>query len=336
MRKIKVFKNKDYKIIFDMTTGTEILTGINGKADPFSLELPSLLDVGIMGHCKRKCPFCYQGHEDKRNMTLDDFKTIIDQTKHHVNQIALGGRGDPNKHEQFEQILKYCRKNNIVPNYTTSGFELTDREVEISKLCGAVAVSDYQEEFSYEAIRKLTNAGIKTNIHKIFSIVSYQECIEILYGYNPWRQNMISKGGIIYNIDLSKINAVIFLLFKQQGAGKNVDMRPKPHQIKLFSDLIVQSKAQCKVGMDSCLVNHVLKYSTMTQAQRMCVDTCEGARMSAYISPDMKFMPCSFANKNSAIDLTKTNLKEVWTNGPCFLDFRNTLFKTPASCPIEL
>lgn len=334
MTKIKVFKNKDYKIIFNMQTGLEILMGINGKPDPFALELPSLLDIGIMGTCERKCPFCYQGHENKPNMKLEDFKMIIDQVKHHVNQVALGGRGDPNKHENFKQIIEYCRKKDIIPNYTTSGFNLTAEEVQISKMCGAVAVSDYDQDCTFNAIKKLTNAGIKTNIHKIFSNATYQDCIGILYGYNPWKRNIAGK--IEYLIDIKEINAVIFLLFKPQGAGKNVDLRPYKHQLQLFSQLVINPKSECKIGMDSCLVNHVLKYVEMHPDQRMCVDTCEGARMSAYISPDLKFMPCSFSDHSLSVKINENNLKELWNDGTPFKNFRNILSKTPGTCPIEL
>jgi MoaA/NifB/PqqE/SkfB family radical SAM enzyme len=334
MKRFKVFSNKSYKTIFDLESGIEIITGINGKPDPFCLELPSLLDIGIMGSCDRKCPFCYQGHENKPNMKLDDFKLIIDQVKNNVNQVALGGRGDPNKHESFKEILKYCRKNYIVPNYTTSGLNLTDEEVEISKLCGAVAVSDYSQDHTYEALRKFISAGIKTNIHKIFSKSTYNECLQIVSGYNPWRKIVFQKG-VNYEIDLEKINAIIFLLFKPQGAGKNIDLVPSSIQIQRFAELIYKSQAQCKVGMDSCLVNHTVKYVELTPAQKMTVDTCEGARMSGYISSDLKFMPCSFSNQNMAVQITGKNLKEVWKNGHPFKSFRKTLKETPACCPIS-
>lgn len=330
---LKVFSNKKYRIIFEMETGTEIISGIKGSPDPFCLELPSLLDIGIMGTCDRKCPFCYQGHQDKPNMKLDDFKLIIDQVKHHVNQVALGGRGDPNKHENFKEILEYCRKNKIVPNYTTSGFNLTDEEIEISKLCGAVAVSDYDQDYTFDAINRFIKAKIKTNIHKMFSKATYQECLEIVCGYNPWKK-IIAREGISHKIDLKKINAVIFLLFKPQGAGKNIDLIPTPQQIQRFSELIFKSKSKCKVGMDSCLVNHAIKYAELTPTQKMSVDTCEGARMSAYISPDLKFMPCSFANSNTAVQIKGHNIKELWDNGNPFKTFRKILKKTPDCCPI--
>lgn len=144
---IKLVETDKYAIVFNPKTGEEILTGINGHPDPFVLDYPSMLDIGIMGHCDNKCSFCYQGDKWEENMSLEGFKLIIDQSKGYVNQIALGGRGDPNQHEHFEEILKYAVDNNIIPNYTTSGIRLSDDQIKVSKkYCGAVAVSVIYEE----------------------------------------------------------------------------------------------------------------------------------------------------------------------------------------------
>ena len=58
------FRNEEYEIFFDPSTGFEILRGVNGRPDPFSLELPSLLDIGVMGHCINKCPFCLRANKN--------------------------------------------------------------------------------------------------------------------------------------------------------------------------------------------------------------------------------------------------------------------------------
>ena len=157
------FRNDEYELLFNTENGLEVLQGINGHKDPFKLSLPSLLDVGVMGHCKNSCPFCYQGPIKQPHMKLSDFMSIIDQTCHHTNQIALGGRGDPNKHPDFGKMLEYCRKNNVVPNYTTSGIDLTDDEIELSKMCGAVAVSEiFSEQKIKVRVRRKINNGKKS------------------------------------------------------------------------------------------------------------------------------------------------------------------------------
>ena len=325
------FKNNDYEIFFNTFTGVELTRGVNGKDDPFYLELPSLLDVGIMGHCENKCYFCYQGHIKEANMKLEDFKNIIDQVKHHTSQVALGGRGDPNHHENFKEIVLYARENGVVPNYTTSGIGLTDEQIEISKMCGAVAVSDYGTDHTYSAIDRLIKAGVKTNIHLLFTQNTFDKCVLILYGYNPWKHKKISL------IDIEKLNAVIFLLFKPQGAGKDlVELIPSVYQLSVFSDLIFKPKSKFKVGMDSCLVNHVLRYVEPDPIQKQSIDTCEGARMSAYITPDMNMMPCSFADKSFGIPIGKQDISYIWNRSMKFKSFRKILKKKPNSCPLGL
>ena len=325
------FKNDDYEIFFNTFTGVELTRGVNGKDDPFYLELPSLLDIGIMGHCKNKCYFCYQGHINEPNMKLEDFKTIIDQVKHHTNQVALGGRGDPNHHENFKEIVFYARENGIVPNYTTSGINLTDEQIEISKMCGAVAVSDYGTEHTYNAIDRLIKAGVKTNIHLLFTQGTFDKCVKILYGHNPWKKKKISL------VDIEKLNAVIFLLFKPQGAGKDLfELIPSAYQLFVFSDLIFKPKSIFKVGMDSCLVNHVLKFVEPEPIQKQSIDTCEGGRMSAYITPDMKMTPCSFADKSFGIPIGKKDISYIWNRSMKFKSFRKVLKKKPNSCPLGL
>jgi len=322
----KHFKNNEYEILFNTHNGLEITRGINGHEDPFVLEMPSLLDIGVMGTCKHKCPFCYQGHENRPNMTLSDFKKIIDEASYHVNQVALGGRGDPNHHEHFGEIIEYCRMNNIVPNYTTSGIGLTDEQIEISKLCGAVAVSDYEKTYTYEALDRLIKAGIKTNIHQIFSNQTFNKCYRIIQGYTPDK----------WTFDISGLNAVIFLLFKPHGAGAKLPLKPTKEMLKLFGEIIFEPHCTFKVGMDSCLVNHVLNYGNPSEVQKAAVDTCEAARMSAYITPDMKFMPCSFADPDVfSIPITE-GLKPIWKEGDSFQKFRSQLAHNRHMCPLCL
>lgn len=101
---------------------------------------------GEKGLCLKAGVYCYQNGNNihNPNMRLQDYKKIVDESKGKVFQIALGGRGDPNMHEDFEEILKYSIDNGIIPNYTTSGIELTDNQISLTKkYCGACAVSLY-------------------------------------------------------------------------------------------------------------------------------------------------------------------------------------------------
>jgi radical SAM protein with 4Fe4S-binding SPASM domain len=77
-------------------------------------------------------------------MLLEDYKRIIDEIKDKTFQVALGGSGDPDAHENFEELLHYAATNNVVPNFTTSGLGMTPEKAAICKAyCGAVAISQY-------------------------------------------------------------------------------------------------------------------------------------------------------------------------------------------------
>jgi len=323
----KCFRNDHYELLFNTRTGFEVLHGTNGHPDPFSLDMPSMIDCGIMGHCKNKCEFCYQGSSQEPNMKLEDFKRIIDECKHHTNQVALGGRGDPNLHEDFREIVEYSRKNNVVPNYTTSGIGLTNFQVEVSKLCGAVAVSDYQKDFTYQALNMFVDAGIKTNIHFVFTRISAERSIKILQGFDVWNKK----------VDLERLNAVIFLLFKPQGRGKNLlHWIPKTSQIFRLSNLLREPHCRFKVGLDSCMVNKTKKFAKFSSFQEMSIDTCEAGRMSTYITPDMKLVPCSFADhERFGISLKNNSIENAWNNSVPFQSCRYRLKLHPDICPYE-
>lgn len=294
MKITKVDRKHHFIATFDTDTGYYERSGVikgghETTEDPFMASYPELIDVGIMGSCAHasQCTVgCYQGglQNQKSNMALADYKSIIDQSKGKVFQIALGGHGDPNKHENFEEILQYTREANIVPNYTTSGLNLTDHEVELTKnYCGAVAVSWYRQSYTFSAIQRFKAAGCITNVHFVLSNKTIDEAIELLKFGTVERQR--------YAFRFDGLNAIIFLTHKPVGCGSKADVLSMDDpRLKEFCSL-VSEKHPFKVGFDSCFIPALVQYANIDFDS---VDTCEGARYSAYISSDMIMVPCSF------------------------------------------
>jgi radical SAM protein with 4Fe4S-binding SPASM domain len=330
MVKVNSYKNTDLYVdfkynfitIFNKSTGKSIRSGIykdgiETKEDPFMGEFPSLLDIGIMGTCHHKdlCTVgCYQGKEQQPNMSLEMYKSIINQSKGHVLEVALGGRGDPNKHPNFKEILIYTRENGIIPNYTTSGYNLFDDEISLTKeFCGAVAVSNYNKPYTEIALKCFIQAGIKTNIHYVLNKATIDNAIFSL------QNNKLFNG----------INAIIFLMYKPVGiANPELMLDKNDTRIPEFFSLVDNWKGKIKLGFDSCTIPLLLNNTKYINPNS--IDACDSSRFSAYISPDGLMMPCSFdVKREHALSLNEFSMSEIW-NGDTFNKFR---LKMKGSCP---
>lgn len=316
---------------FDTETGAYFRTntfdesGNDTGRDPFMASYPHLIDVGIMGHCihgrtglcAKAGIGCYQSGLllEKSNMSVEDLRWIAEQSSGKCNQFALGGRGDPDQHEHFEEILKICRDNNLVPNFTTSGYGMTPEIARLCKqYCGAVAVSWYRSEYTLSAVQMLLGAGVKTNIHYVLGQNSIDEAIKRL------RNNDFPRG----------VNAVIFLLHKPVGQGtqSNVLSVSDPRVAEFFSE--VDRLHPFKVGMDSCNVPGALRFCKSILMESL--DTCESGRFSCYIDADMNMVPCSFdQTRKHAVSLREMTIEEAWNSEP-FERFRNEMRHACPSC----
>lgn len=329
MRYVIDDKKYHFRSAFDTEKGTYVRTGIldeNGKdtgIDPFMASFPHLIDVGVMGHCihgktglcAKAGIGCYQSGLliEEPNMKLEDFEWIAKQCKGRCNQLALGGRGDPDQHENFEDLLRISRENNLVPNFTTSGYGMTPELARIcKKYCGAVAVSWYRNEYTIKAINTLLQADVKTNIHYVLGKNSIDEAIDRMKNHTfP-----------------SDINAVIFLLHKPAGQGTKANMLSvnDPKVKEFFEEF--DKVHPFKVGIDSCNVPGAIRFCKNILPESL--DTCEGGRYSCYISADMQMTPCSFdQSKKYYVSLKDKTIEEAW-NSDKFNEFRSIM---EHSCP---
>lgn len=332
----KIDKENKFISVFNPDTGFYMRSGViidevDTGVDPFMTSYPELIDIGVMGHCIhgssglciKSGVQCYQNGLKTKvpNMTLENFKRIIDECNGKTFQVALGGRGDVDQHENFEDILKYCRNNNIVPNFTSSGLGFTNEIVDIcKKYCGAVAISWYRQEHTYKAIQMLFDAGVKTNIHYVLGNNSIDEAIDKL------KANSFPKG----------INAIIFLMHKPVGLGQesNVLNYDNP-KVSEFFNLIDTIKFDFKIGFDSCTVPALINFTKNINQDSF--DTCEGGRWSMYITSDMKALPCSFDNQELrwAYDISDDSIQNAW-NSNQFENFRDHFRNSCCSCSRQL
>lgn len=317
-----------FKSMFDPKSGFYVRTGVldeNGKdtgVDPFMASYPELLDIGIMQTCvcANRCKVdCYQKAIARtgKNMSVGDYEYIMKMSKERLFQVALGGAGDPDTHENFKEILEISKRYGVVPNFTTSGIAFTKEKAELcKKYCGAVAVSEHFADYTEKALDMLLEAGVKTNIHYVLSNKSIDTAIDRL------KNNSFKKG----------INAVVFLLYKPVGLGREENMlRADDPRVKEFFEIVDNGNFHHKVGFDSCSCAGIVNFTKKVDLQS--VDFCEGGRYSAYIDANMNMMPCSFANQNPDwfVSLREYTVEEAW-NSEVFDRFRYSLQHSCSGC----
>jgi radical SAM protein with 4Fe4S-binding SPASM domain len=190
---------------------------------------------------------------------------------------------------------------------------------EIARLCkdycGAVAVSWYRNEYTLRAIEMLLDAGVRTNIHYVLGKNSIDEAITRL------ENDDFPQG----------INSVVFLLHKPVGLGTNGNvLSPHDTRVTTFFRQVDQGKRGFKVGLDSCSVPGVMNFCKNVIPE--AIDTCECARFSCYIGPDMIMTPCSFDQENRyGVSLRDFSIEEAW-NSEAFEQFRTVLKKRCPDC----
>jgi len=303
-----------------------LVDGIESKTAAARRAFPELIDIGIMGHChaaksgicENAGVDCYQNATStgKSNMALSSYKHLLLQCKGKTFQVALGGAGDPNKHENFQEILEFTREQHIVPNLTTSGYDILESEIQIiRKYCGSVAVSFYSRldmsmketnSHTISAVNSLISAGCKVNIHFILSNDSLDEAIYRV------QNNLFPKG----------INAVIFLLYKPVGRGaseKVIDFTNKKY-IEFLENIHLKA-TEFRVGFDTCQSPGLIYNNQNIRAE--AIDSCEAARFSMYIDSELNAFPCSFGldKKDYQISLKNIAILDAW-NSDQFEQFR--------------
>ncbi len=330
---VKHCRSKDYNYRFDLVSGEFIRWGKTFEDDPVSGPL-EIFDLEVSTVCSgipsigstvpSPCAFCYKSNTKRgENMSFDTFKAIFDKLPATLTQIAFG-IGDINSNNDLINMFNYCREHGVIPNLTINGYGLTDKWVEVlSSTLGGIAVSRYSnKDVCYDAIKKLTDAGMKqVNIHYVLSEETIDEAYNLLYDVKN-------------DSRLAKLKAVVFLTLKPKGN------RNKNHTVtdtKKYKDLIEHAFSNnIGIGFDSCGAKMFLqsvKDHPQFEKFVQLAESCESLRFSGYANVLGHFYPCSFTEDEDGwkegLNILTCNdfTTDIW-NHPKSLDFRERLINT--------
>ena len=77
--------------------------------------------VEITNRCNLSCSFCSKVEKPLRNMTIEEFKCVIEKIKDYTDTIYLHVKGEPLVHPNLIEFLNVAEEHNIKVNLTTNG-----------------------------------------------------------------------------------------------------------------------------------------------------------------------------------------------------------------------
>ena len=339
-RALKLFKSKDYNLIFNKINGFSARWGAKAEDDPqWCVFGPEIADIEVTTIChgitdkdgkESVCKFCYKANTPQgNNMSLETFKMLFDKFPKMLTQIAFGADSHATSNPDLWDMMEYCLKNGVTPNITVAQIS-DDTADKLAKYCGAVAVSYYPQQDKnacYDSIKKLTDRGMtQINIHCCIHADSYADAMQLLDDTKT-------------DTRLAKLNAIVFLSLKQKGRGIGF----QPLDQERFKNLIdTCMEKEVRFGFDSCSCHKFIesiKDSPKLQQFLTVSEPCESTGFSSFFNWEAKFFPCSFCDKiegwQDGIQVTETTdfMKDIWLSDKVKA-FRDKLLAGGRQCPV--
>jgi len=343
---VKAFRSPEANWTYNKVTGYTEMWGATEADDVEVWPFPQILDIEVTTVCNgpdnKLCSFCYKGNNPNGyNMPFEDFKNILDKMPW-LQQIALGADAQGVTNPDMFKMMQYARAKGIVPNLTIADVS-EDVADKLASVAGAVAVSVYHHagfDVAFNSIERLIKAGEKykrrgfsINIHYMISARTIDGAYDVV---DAVKNDPRLKG----------MGAIVFLGLKAKGRGKKFDTVTR-EQYKLLVDYCLENKV--RFGFDSCsgpaFIDAVKGHERFEQFSQS-TEPCESTALSAYISTDGKFYPCSFTegegNWKSGIDVlaAKDFVQDVWHH-PRTVEFRDLLIGNKdengcRNCPVHI
>lgn len=84
--------------------------------------------IEITNKCNLSCSFCSKDNREKKEMTVEEFKTVLDKISNYTESIYLHVKGEPLLHSRLEDILNICEECNVKVCITTNGTFLKNKK----------------------------------------------------------------------------------------------------------------------------------------------------------------------------------------------------------------
>lgn len=247
---------------------------------------PFIYRIDPCSSCNLKCSSCESwktSTKEKRIMSLEDFKSIIDKIKKYVLRVSLYDMGEPLLNKDIYEMISYATKNNISTLISTN-FNLLKKE-DIPKLfdSGLTVLEPCLDGFSQEKYSEYRQGGnveiVKQNLidvmeYKIKNKKKYPIVDVQVVEFNHIKDELKKIDNFLKEIKVDRIT------YRQENLGYNINNEIDNKDIKLTKR------------------------------------TCFWLYLGCMIRPDGSMYPCCGRDfdRFSYGNILKQELKEIWNN----------------------
>ena len=292
-------------------------------------NFPLYLMIEPTNFCNLHCPICPTGSgkmkRQKRMMSFLEFKSIIDQSKGHVTNIALWNYGEPFLNRELLEMIKYAVSAGIRVRTSTNGelFKTKEFCLEVVKsgLQNLIICLDGADQETIKIYRKGASfSEIENGIRLI------QEA----------KKTLASKTPII---------ELQFILMKHNVQQKDhMKQIAKELGVEIYSEKTVgidindpdfQKLAKEFVPNDSSLSRYYLKEDGTFALKGKIHNGCSVINREVVINSDGNVVPCSYDLYSEYVmgNVFEESLETIWKNDK-YQSFRSQIRKDRKSIPM--
>ena len=293
--------------------------GYNEFPDLDYLSAPEVVHVEVTRRCPLNCKHCYVNAGFGEELSLKQFKELIDiLADMNVFQIAFGG-GEPFYRDDFLEIARYAYDCGIISNVTTNGVVINTDKLDIF---GQINVSlDGADKETYLKVRGCDTFHKALNAIKML-VESYNVGINVVVT----RQNFNQLHEIFKLAEELEVSEVMLIRVKPVGRCKNVydDLKLTRDQLSRFDETVRSLLNYDVLLRIDCAF---MPFLTPDDNVLIGMQGCDCGISSLAIKSDGRVTPCSFLNHSLGY---YKDLREIWNDMD---DFRKYEVDECRGCP---
>lgn len=299
--------------------------------DDAPLSAPLEVHFSITNRCSAGCKHCYTGATPDARGELSYVKiceTIDTLADMGVFHIALGG-GEAVEREDLFDVAAYARSRGIVPNLTTSGYLITEKNIEKFSVFGQVNIS-------IDTVNERQNLLRKGAVKRRLEALELLQKSRIRCGINTvvTRDTLADLPDLIKTVKKMKIREIELLRLKPAGRAADLlyyDNRLTDEQNRQFLPMLknMYRKYRVHLKIDCSFVPMVVWHKPDKKLlERLSLYGCEAGSVLLGISPMGKVSGCSFLSANDSIE----NFPESLSHSSHLNECRNWVVSAPEPC----